>query len=572
MNSLFSFLKYMKKAKKDFIKGFVLILFGLIAEIYSIKFISKIFGNELENIDKNLILSIAIKLAVAYLFVKIFEAITLISRKFFLTRAANTVYMNIQRDVYDHIQKLPISYFDNIPAGSVLARITSDVNQIKNFFSNTFIESVITLIKFIVLYSILLYIDIKLSLIMLIFIPIIIFIQKLNKKVTLPYFSKERKENSKCSALANEMLQNLEIIKTFNMEKESILLWEKHSKNRRSIGNKLLLIESFILHNAFDFIRVLVNLIILFYFIYSTYYNLNWISSENIVIFLFYMSLIVNQIQNIISNLYMYSRAKAASNNLNELLNLKVETINGKEILKDFKADIKFKNVYFAYKDDDYVLKNINLEIKENETVAFVGHTGSGKSTIMNLLVKFYANQKGNIDISGNNLKDLDNEFIRDKISIVLQDSFLFEGTLRDNLFSDDEKAIKSLNLVGASYLLEGEGLNSKVLVDGSNFSTGEKQLISFARALAKDPRILILDEATSNIDSKTEEIIQKGIEVLRKGRTTLIIAHRLSTIRNVDRIYVLDKGEIKEVGNHEELIKLNGIYKQMLDRDLKHK
>lgn len=197
--------------------------------------------------------------------------------------------------------------------------------------------------------------------------------------------------------------------------------------------------------------------------------------------------------------------------------------------------------------------------------MAFVGHTGSGKSTIMNLLVKFYKNQKGKIEISGLNIKDIDTYTLRDNIAIVLQDSFLFEGTIGDNISEDKEIARNALEMVGAKYILDERGLDGKVMQDGNNFSTGEKQLISFARALAKNPKILILDEATANVDSKTEQIIQNGIEILKKIRTTLIIAHRLSTIRNADKIFVLDKGKIVESGNHEKLVELNGLYNKML-------
>lgn len=217
------------------------------------------------------------------------------------------------------------------------------------------------------------------------------------------------------------------------------------------------------------------------------------------------------------------------------------------------------------------VLKNINLDIKENESVAFVGHTGSGKSTIMNLLIKFYQINSGKLLVSGKSINEIDTNFLRNNISIVLQDPFLFEGSILSNICDDEEKAMEVLKLIGADFIIKERGIHAKVLTGGSNFSVGEKQLISFARALARDPKILILDEASSNIDSKMEQLIQKGIEVLKKNRTTLIIAHRLSTIKNVDCIYVLNKGEIIEKGNHEDLIKLDGTYKEMVNNDLIH-
>lgn len=567
-NHLLSFFKYIKFASKEFSIGTVFIIIGIFSEIITVKIISNIFKDDLAKLDKSLAMSVAFKLALIYIGIKFAEALSIIIRKYFLVKGSNIIHYNIQKMVYDHVQALPIEYFDNIPAGSVLSKITSDVNQIRNFFRSTVIDSLVTIFKSFILYSIMLYIDYRLALIFLIFVPFVFLLQRINTKVEYPYISKMRKENSMCSGIANEICQNLEVIKAFNNEEEVLKKFKQHAKERRKLGYIVTYIESFTQHNAFDLMRILVSLTIIFYFTYSVYNNLNLISVSNTLLFLFYSSYILNEVAMLTTNLAVYTRAKGAAKNLTDLLELEVEKKQGHEIISDFKGNIKFENVSFAYKDESYVLKNINLEIKENETVAFVGHTGSGKSTIMNLLVKFYENQKGTIYISGKDLKTIDSSFIRSKMAIVLQDSFLFEGTLLSNISDDKVYAKKCLELVGASYLLDNLGLDTKVSVDGNNFSTGEKQLISFARALASNPDILILDEATANVDSKTEQKIQKGIEVLSKNRTTLIIAHRLSTIKNADMIYVLNKGKIIEKGKHEDLVKLNGVYKSMLDKD----
>lgn len=567
-NHLLSFFKYIKFALKEFSMGTVFIIIGIFSEIITVKIISNIFKDDLAKLDKSIAMSVAFKLALIYIGIKFAEALSIIIRKYFLIKGSNIIHYNIQKMVYDHVQALPIEYFDNIPAGSVLSKITSDVNQIRNFFRSTVIDSLVTIFKSFILYSIMLYIDYRLALIFLIFVPFVFLLQSINTKVEYPYISKMRKENSMCSGIANEICQNLEVIKAFNNEEEVLKKFKQHAKERRKLGYIVTYIESFTQHNAFDLMRILVSLTIIFYFTYSVYNNLNLMSVSNTLLFLFYSSYILNEVAMLTTNLAVYTRAKGAAKNLTDLLELEVEKKQGHEIISDFKGNIKFENVSFAYKDENYVLKNINLEIKENETVAFVGHTGSGKSTIMNLLVKFYENQKGTIYISGKDLKTIDSSFIRSKMAIVLQDSFLFEGTLLSNISDDKVYAKKCLELVGASYLLDNLGLDTKVSVDGNNFSTGEKQLISFARALASNPDILILDEATANVDSKTEQKIQKGIEVLSKNRTTLIIAHRLSTIKNADMIYVLNKGKIIEKGKHEDLVKLNGVYKSMLDKD----
>lgn len=231
--------------------------------------------------------------------------------------------------------------------------------------------------------------------------------------------------------------------------------------------------------------------------------------------------------------------------------------------IDNFIAEVKFEDVYFSYDEDKYILNGISLEIKENETVAFVGRTGSGKSTIMNLITKFYQNQKGNIYISGKNLVDISKTFLRENIAIVLQDPFIFEGTVLENIVLNDydrttaQNALERLNVTHLD-------LDYKIQANGSNLSEGEKQIITFARALARDPKILILDEATANIDSETEKYIQDSIEKLKQDRTTIIIAHRLSTIKNADKIFVLEKGKIVEQGNHDSLMELNSYYAKM--------
>ena len=570
-NYLINFLKYMKFAKKEFITGFIFVIIGIFTEIFSVKLIANVFDEKLELIDKNMVFYVALKLALIYLFVKLLETFTIILRKYFLIKASNIIHYNIQKMVYDHVTALPIEYFDNMPAGSVLSRITSDVNYIRTFFRTTVIDSIVTISKIILMYVIMLYVDYRLSLLILIFIPAIYIIQRLNTVLGYKYISSTRAENSICTGISNEICQNLEVVKAFNNEDKILDNWEVHAKKRLKLNYAFTNIRAFLQHNIFDLLKYFVNLTIIFYYIYSEYNNLGLITVTNVLLFIFYATYILNDITNLTINMSTYTTAKGCAKNLYELLNLKVEDKKAKIKIEDFHADIRFEDVSFAYKNDDYILKNVNIDIKENETVAFVGHTGSGKSTIMNLLIKFYENQKGNIYISGVNLKDLENEFIRSKMAIVLQDSFLFEGTLLSNVCYDENYARKCLETVGAKYILDERGIDEKVLVDATNFSTGEKQLISFARALAKNPKILIHDEATANVDSKTEQRIQKGIEVLSKNRTTLIIAHRLSTIKNADKIYVLDKGEIVEQGNHESLVKLNGVYKKMLERDIKN-
>ncbi|ACZ01566.1 ABC transporter ATP-binding protein [Streptobacillus moniliformis] len=563
-NYLFDFFKFMKKAKKEYTIGLIVLLIGMILEIGTIKLIAIAFDKEIESIDVNKVFSFVGTIALIYVSLKILEAVFMVYRKKLLQIAANIVYTNIQILIYNHVQRLPIKYFDDIPAGSVLSKITSDVKAIRTFFSETLLSILIVLSQLGIIYSVMMYINWRLSLILLIYVPIVIILQKYNKSLTYTYSSDIRKYNSICNGRANEMCQNLEVVAAFNNQEALLKDWENSAHKRYESDRIITLLESFFSHNIFDFLTKLAQLTIIFYYIYSATFDLGLITAGDTLVFIFYISNIINGLSNFTVNLSYYYKAKGSAKNISELLNLNIEDEN--DLIKPEKIDgnIKFENVYFAY-EDEYVLKDVNLEIKENQTVAFVGHTGSGKSTIMNLLVKFYKNQKGKIEISGLNIKDIDTYTLRDNIAIVLQDSFLFEGTIGDNISEDKEIARNALEMVGAKYILDERGLDGKVMQDGNNFSTGEKQLISFARALAKNPKILILDEATANVDSKTEQIIQNGIEILKKNRTTLIIAHRLSTIRNADKIFVLDKGKIVESGNHEKLVELNGLYNKML-------
>ncbi|CAM3464562.1 ABC transporter ATP-binding protein [Pseudostreptobacillus hongkongensis] len=568
-NKLLRFARYLKYTKKEYIIGILAIIIGIVTEILGVKIISKLFDLEFLTNHKDELFKYIMILGTIYLILRLIDVIKDYARRYYFSKTSQIMYKKLQEEVYDHIQKLPIKYFDNIPAGSVLSRLVSDVNAIRKFFESTFVLMIIVVLKIVIIYGILLFINVKLAIFILLYIPLIYVIQKIYTKLSVKYYGIYRKVDSKLQGNTNETFQNLEIIKVFNKEEDVYNNWKEMSGNRLKSANKSELVNSFLMFKLFEFIELIIKITIILYYVYSLYYNLNLIKSAEVVMFLFYVSSILGEIMQLTSQISQYNKAKVSAMNLSEILDLEIEKNTGTRILDNFEGVIKFENVGFSYNDKEQVLKGISFEVGKNQTIAFVGHTGSGKSTIMNLLIKFYENQTGNIYVSGENLKELDNEYLRSNISIVMQDSFLFEGTLLTNISEDREKTKKALEIVGADHILSERGLDAEVTVNGDNFSTGEKQLISFARALAKDPKILILDEATANIDSQTEKIIQRGIEALKEGRTTLIIAHRLSTIRNADKIIVLDKGNIVESGNHEELVALNGVYKKMLERDM---
>ena len=569
---LFQFLPYMKHAKKSYVLGFVFSLLNVGLGVAGVYVLSKVFDGITGDLTRQIILKSLIVVA-GYGLILLCSGISNYIRNIYLVKGANEVYVRIQMQVYDHIQSLPIKYFDNMPAGSVVSRITSDVNQIRTFFVSTFVQILIITLKIIFSYMVLFYVDFRFGLFMLALFPVMYIVLKLYNKLSIDSIKGYRRKFSQSNGIINENYQNLEIIKAFNKEKESIEDWNKHNEERYKYWKKLNLVDSLLLHNITGVFRIIIFIGIVYYYAYSHFNNAYGVTLGMVYMFINYTTDIIYRIADFTMGISNYIKAQGAAINIQEILKLEIEEDKVSEVVEeDFRGNIKFENVSFSYKDDFYVLRDLNLEIKENQTVAFVGHTGSGKSTIMNLIVKFYSATKGDVLINGRNINDYNKEYLREKTAIVLQDSFLFEGTLLENITisNDEKKARKALSRVGGDFILENRSLDSKVEVGGSNFSTGEKQLICLARALAKDPKILILDESTANIDSETEQNVSRAIEELKQGRTTLIIAHRLSTIKNADMIYVLRKGKVIENGTHEQLLSLNGSYKKMYETQVK--
>ena len=571
-NPLFQFLPYMKHAKKSYVLGFVFSLLNVGLGVAGVYVLSKVFDGISGDLTQQIILK-SLVVIVGYGLILLCSGISNYIRNIYLVKGANEVYVRIQMQVYDHIQSLPIKYFDNMPAGSVVSRITSDVNQIRTFFVSTFVQILIITLKIIFSYMVLFYVDFRFGLFMLALFPVMYIVLKLYNKLSIDSIKGYRRKFSQSNGIINENYQNLEIIKAFNKEKESIEDWNKHNEERYKYWKKLNLVDSLLLHNITGVFRIIIFIGIVYYYAYSHFNNAYGVTLGMVYMFINYTTDIIYRIADFTMGISNYIKAQGAAINIQEILKLEIEEDKVSEVVEeDFRGNIKFENVSFAYKDDFYVLRDLNLEIKENQTVAFVGHTGSGKSTIMNLIVKFYSATKGDVLINGRNINDYNKEYLREKTAIVLQDSFLFEGTLLENITTsnDEKKARKALSRVGGDFILENRSLDSKVEVGGSNFSTGEKQLICLARALAKDPKILILDESTANIDSETEQNVSRAIEEIKQGRTTLIIAHRLSTIKNADMIYVLRKGKVIESGTHEQLLSLNGSYKKMYETQVK--
>ncbi|MGY5484987.1 ABC transporter ATP-binding protein [Paenibacillus sp. ALE2] len=480
------------------------------------------------------------------------------------------VVRKIRIDAMKHVHRIPVRYFDNTPVGQVVTRITNDTESIKDLFMSFMNNFVVNGVNLVCIYTLMFMLDKTLAALCLIFLPLFFVLMRLHFKFSKGYFQVIRERLSQTNAMINESILVMPIIKAFRREKERVDEFEKLTQDSYVHQMKQLRISSILSQNITNFIGALAVVALLWYFGNASLHTA--ISFGVLYAFVDYLGRLFAPINGIFEQLTSVQRSLVSAERVFKFIDEDGIDMGAVEEFVRPEGHVAFNHVSFAYKEEEYVLKDISFEVKKGQTIAIVGHTGSGKSSIMNLLLGFYEPNKGSITIDGRDIASMSKQELRKHMGIVLQDPFLFAGDIKFNvsLYNegiDLERVKQVIREVGAEGFVNGlpNSYDEEVIERGSTLSNGQRQLISFARALAFNPAILLLDEATANIDSETEAIIQKALKVLVKNRTMFIIAHRLSTIRQADCILVMHKGEIIERGNHDELMSLNGRYANMV-------
>ncbi|MCR5888036.1 ABC transporter ATP-binding protein/permease [Hymenobacter sp. J193] len=485
------------------------------------------------------------------------------------------IVRDIRVDLYRHILDLRLKFFDRTPIGQLVTRNISDVETLSDVFSEGLAAMIGDILQLVFIMAFMFYIDWRLTLVSLSVIPPLLFSTYVFKEKVKKSFQEVRTAVASLNSFVQEHLTGMNVVQIFNNEQREFRKFEKINREHTRANIRSVLYYSIYFPVAEVLAAVGVGLLVW----YAAQGQIEGtISKGALIAFIMYNALFFRPIRQIADRFNTLQLGLVSTERLLKLLDSK-ELIadNGTYTPATLRGDVEFDHVWFAYNEEEWVLRDINFQAQAGQTVAFVGATGAGKTSIINLLSRFYEINQGTIRIDGHDLREYDLKHLRRHIGVVLQDVFLFAGTIRDNITLGnaditDEQIWQAADLVGARRFIErlpGD-LSYQVMERGATLSVGQRQLISFVRAMVYQPRIIILDEATSSVDSETEELIQQAIEKLMQGRTSLVIAHRLSTIQKADRIIVLDRGEIKESGTHEELLRLGGYYTQLYQMQYK--
>lgn len=553
-------MKYLSPEALHFIIALILIAVNVALDVILPLFISKI-TDALQTLDKPF--SYILWLVIAYLVISVVNQVFLYFESMLLQHSGQRIIYKMRMEVFSHIENMSQNQFDEMPVGSLVTRVASYTASMSDLFTNVLVNLLRNFLTVISVYGIMLYISWKLSLILLTFVVIIFVTSYLFGHVVGKVFRNERRYISELNTYLNENLSGMKIIQIFNQEKYKDDEFLAYNENLRRARYKVVI--------AFGIYRPFITLLQIFATAVIFFVGVKvGLTSGSIVAFYLYVSRFFNPIQNIADQLNNLQKALTASERLFNLLDVPPMVMDKEDAIDvpAFKGKIEFRNVWFAYNNDDWILKDVSFTINPGQTAAFVGATGAGKSTILGLLVRNYEIQKGQILIDDVDITSIKIESLRSKIGQMLQDVFLFSGTIRSNITLNDDsftnEDIKSAcDYVNASWFIDKlpKGIDEPVIERGENLSQGQRQLLSFARTVLHKPQILILDEATSNIDTETEVLIQESLQRMKSIGTMIVVAHRLSTIQHADKIICLSHGEIIEEGTHQELLKQKGYY-----------
>lgn len=566
-------ISYLKPHKKRFIIVLVMMLIGIVVQLVPSLIIGitidVVISETLTTAEK---LNYLVYLASGFVLLLVIAFNIEYRQALWLQEIGQKIILTMRQQVFDHIQTLGPAQLNQVPVGKLVTRVTNDTNTLSEMYTNVAANLIRNVIYLTGILIVLFVINYKITLILMLFLPVVFLATVLFRKYSRASYRKVRSNVSEVNAFLSENLSGMKITQAFNQEpKKRQVFYDKSNQLRKSYMNEILVFGTYRpLMYLFSMIGIL---LILFLGIGDVINQATYLFVFSAGLLFSYYSYVRDFFEPILQmaeQFNMLQNAFASAEKIFDVLDTEPDIQNDLDAieLEAFKGSIVFKDVWFSYIPDEWVLKGVSFEVKPDQTVAFVGATGSGKSTILNLIVRNYDIQKGQILIDGLDIKKINRESLRKHMGQMLQDVFLFSGTLKDNikLFDEsktDDAMIEAANYVGLNHVIDHlkDGYDHKVLERGNNFSSGQRQLISFARTVLYRPSLMILDEATANIDSETESIIQESLEKMMNISTMIIVAHRLSTIQHADQIIVMSHGKIVESGSHQRLLKEKGLY-----------
>ena len=511
----------------------------------------------------------AMLILVGYYLMYVLQTIIQYLGNLFFARVSYSIVRDIRRDAFANMEKLGMSYFDKTPAGSIVSRITNDTEAISEMFSGILSSFISAIFIFTVTLLTMLRLNAGLTGWIALFLPFIFILVNIYRKKSVQVIAKTRSLLSDINAKLAESIEGIRIVQAFRQEERLKNEFEIINQEHYQYANRSMALDSLFLRPAMSLLKLLAYAILMAYFGFRGM-KLG-ISAGLMYAFIQYVNRLFDPLIEVTQNFSTLQTSMVSAGRVFDLIDeLTYEPSQGNSGAKVQEGTIEFRDVSFSYDGKKQILDKISFKVKKGETIAFVGATGSGKSSIINVLMRFYEFQSGQVLLDGRDIRQYAQDELRQNIGLVLQDPFLYHGTIASNIRMyqklSDEEVQAAAEFVDADQFIQKlpEKYQTPVSERGSSFSTGQRQLLAFARTIATQPKILILDEATANIDSETEQIVQNSLAKMRQGRTTIAIAHRLSTIQDANCIYVLDKGKIIESGNHEDLLALKGTYYRM--------